>query len=185
MLRFLFKSQLSDRNALPFYIALKTPVVCMDRKNGLSSLQLHSNSLASGAVFHLYRRCTYRQFTKSGRCGDTRVQGGNIHSNNNWRQVWRWKIIANKAILKWISQQKKSSSVGKQLKSFCWWLFLFVSYWSNCIKSEWQKKNTQHKILTNSTFTLSKCHTHIHEAFVMYYGHFIYIKKSNVADGCM
>lgn len=32
MLRFLFKSQLSDRNALPFYIALKTPVVCMDRK---------------------------------------------------------------------------------------------------------------------------------------------------------
>lgn len=29
MLRFLFKSQLSDRNAIPIYIALKTPVVCI------------------------------------------------------------------------------------------------------------------------------------------------------------
>lgn len=32
MLRFLFKSQLSDRNAIPVYIALKTPAVCIWRK---------------------------------------------------------------------------------------------------------------------------------------------------------
>lgn len=51
---FLFKSQLSDRNALPFYIALKTPVVCMERKNNnkkKTRLQLQSNSFASGGQF--------------------------------------------------------------------------------------------------------------------------------------
>lgn len=61
MLRFLFKSQLSDRNALPIYIALKTPVVCMTGKCQ-NRLQLHEISIAfkgsfqSVHLFHVLRK---------------------------------------------------------------------------------------------------------------------------------
>lgn len=143
MLRFLFKSQLSDRNALPFYIALKTPV-CMhgQKKNRLSRLQLQRNSFASGAVFNLYSCCTYTQVTESGRCGEMRVQGGNIHGNYNLRQICRCKWLQTRLFKKinFPTNKKNGPLLENSLNhSVDGFFFCFVSYWSNWIKSEWQK----------------------------------------------
>lgn len=54
MLRFLFKSQLSDRNALPIYRALKTPVVCIWRENVKIGCSYMRSQLLARAVFDLY-----------------------------------------------------------------------------------------------------------------------------------
>lgn len=61
MLRFLFKSQLSDRNALPFYIALKTPVCMHGQKKkqtkktaATQELICFRGSFQSVQLLHLY-----------------------------------------------------------------------------------------------------------------------------------